>query len=297
MMLQSRHSKKLLRTKRTHSRSGMTLIEVVLALAVAGFLLAAATSFVVSISNIWAQRSQRNFFEDHVDGVTEFINATLQSAGTSIQINDNKNPSKQQQNGAEMIVQGAAEVSTEQDDTSIPIRKKDPPENLRYDANSESLMTNETSLRNRDSAPILWERLPGSANYEEPLLHFKLNHTPPLFVTESAQPNLDQVEVYLFFDSSKGLSVLWHSDLQEETKTVDDLRRTLISPYVKSLEYVYWDSRFEKWEIEKKPREAEDSTEQDYLLPRAIQLSFVYENETKMRTLTIPVTSYSTILF
>ena len=76
-MFQSSYSKKLLRTKRPHSRSGMTLIEVVLALAVAGFLLAAATSFVVSISNIWAERSLRNFFEDHVDGVTEFINAYL----------------------------------------------------------------------------------------------------------------------------------------------------------------------------------------------------------------------------
>ena len=296
-MLQSSHSKKLLRAKNSHSNSGVTLIEVLLALAIAGFLIAAATSFVVSISNIWAERSQRNFFEDHVDGVTEFINATLQSAGTSIQINDKKNSSEQQKNGVEMMIQGTAEITPQQNNPSIPVQKKDTIKNLRYDADSKGLMTNETSLRNRDSNPILWKRLPGSANYEEPLLHFKLNHTPPLFVSESPQPSLDQVEVYLFFDSSKGLSMLWHSILKEETETVDDLRRTLISPYIKSLEYVYWDSRFEKWEIEKKPRDAEDSTEQEYLLPRAIQLSFFYENEIKIRTLSIPVTSYSSILF
>ena len=297
MMLQSSHSKKLLRAKNSHSNSGVTLIEVLLALTIAGFLIAAATSFVVSISNIWAERSQRNFFEDHVDGVTEFINATLQSAGTSIQINDNKNSSEQQKNGVEMMIQGTAEITPQQNNASIPVQKKDTIKNLRYDADSKGLMTNETSLRNRDSNPILWKRLPGSANYEEPLLHFKLNHTPPLFVSEIPQPSLDQVEVYLFFDSSKGLSMLWHSILKEETETVDDLRRTLISPYIKSLEYVYWDSRFGKWEIEKKPRDAEDSTEQEYLLPRAIQLSFVYENEIKIRTLSIPVTSYSSILF
>ena len=296
-MLRCSHSKKFLRIKRTRSRSGMTLIEVVLALAVAGFLLTAATSFVVSISNIWAERSQRNFFEDHVDGVTEFINVMLLSAGAYIQINDNKNSSKQQQNGAEMNIQGTSDIPSEQNETFIASRKKDPQENLRYDSNSKGLMTNKTSLRNRDSTPIIWEQLPGSANYEEPLLHFKLNYTPPLFVSDSVQPSLDQVEVYLFFDSSKGLSMLWHSILQEKTETVEDLRRTLISPYVKSLEYVYWDSRFEKWEIEKKPREGENSTKREYLLPRAIQLSFVYENEIKMRTLTIPVTSYSTILF
>ena len=296
-MLRCSHSNRFVRIKRTRSCSGMTLVEVVLALAVAGFLLTAATSFVVSISNIWAERSQRNFFEDHLDGVTEFINAMLLSAGTYIQVNDNKNSSKQQQNGAEMNIQGTSDIPSEQNETFIASRKKDPQENLRYDSNSKGLMTNKTSLRNRDSTPIIWEQLPGSANYEEPLLHFKLNYTPPLFVTDSAQPSLDQVEVYLFFDSLKGLSVLWHSVLQEETETVDDLRRTLISPYVKSLEYVYWDSRFEKWEIEKKPREGENSSEREYLLPRAIQLSFVYGNETKMRTLTIPVTSYSTILF
>ena len=85
-MLRCSHSNKFLRIKRTRSRSGMTLIEVVLALAVAGFLLTAATTFVVSISNIWAERSQRNFFEDHVDGVTEFVNVMLRSAGTYIQV-------------------------------------------------------------------------------------------------------------------------------------------------------------------------------------------------------------------
>ena len=296
-MLQSSHSKKLLRAKNSHSNSGVTLIEVLLALTIAGFLVAAATSFVVSISNIWAERSQRNFFEDHVDGVTEFINATLQSAGTSIKINDSKNSSEQQKNDVDMMIQGTAEITPQQNNASIPVRKMDTIKNIRYNADSKGLMTNVTSLRNRDSKPILWKRLPGSANYEEPLLHFKLNHTPPLFVTEGPQPSLDQVEVYLFFDSSKGLSMLWHSILKEETETVEDLRRTLISPYIKSLEYVYWDSRFEKWEIEKKPRDAEDSSEQEYLLPRAIQLSFIYENETKIRTLSIPVTSYSSILF
>jgi Tfp pilus assembly protein PilW len=62
----------------------MTLIEVVLALAVAGFLLTAATSFVVSVSSIWSDRTQRHFFEDHVDGVTEFLRSALQTAGSSI---------------------------------------------------------------------------------------------------------------------------------------------------------------------------------------------------------------------
>ena len=171
-MLQSSHSKKLIRAKNSHPNSGVTLIEVLLALAITGFLIAAATSFVVYISNIWAERSQRNFFEDHVDGVTEFINATLQLAGASIQINDNKNSSEQQKNGVEMMIQGTAEITPQQNNASIPVQKKDTIKNLRYDADSKGLMTNETSLRNRDSNPILWKRLPGSAKYQEPILQY-----------------------------------------------------------------------------------------------------------------------------
>ncbi|MGB0259406.1 MAG: prepilin-type N-terminal cleavage/methylation domain-containing protein, partial [Coraliomargarita sp.] len=44
----------------TATRSGMTLIEVVLAIAVAGFVLASATTFLISVSNIWHERQNRH---------------------------------------------------------------------------------------------------------------------------------------------------------------------------------------------------------------------------------------------
>ena len=66
----------------------MSLLEVILAIAVAGFVLAAAVSMLVSISSIWSERSERHFFVDHVDGVTEFLNATFANAGVEIAIDD-----------------------------------------------------------------------------------------------------------------------------------------------------------------------------------------------------------------
>ena len=66
----------------------MSLLEVILAIAVAGFLLAAAVSLLVSISSIWSERSERHFFVDHVDGVTEFLNATFLNAGGEIAAGD-----------------------------------------------------------------------------------------------------------------------------------------------------------------------------------------------------------------
>ena len=62
----------------------MSLIEVVLAIAVAGFILTAATSFVVSVSSIWSTRAERHFFEDHVDGVMQFLQSSFDRAGIAI---------------------------------------------------------------------------------------------------------------------------------------------------------------------------------------------------------------------
>ena len=73
---------------RPSARAGMSLLEVILAIAVAGFVLAAAVSMLVSISSIWSERAERHFFVDHVDGVTEFLNATFATAGVGIVASD-----------------------------------------------------------------------------------------------------------------------------------------------------------------------------------------------------------------
>ena len=102
----------------------MSLIEVVLAIAVAGFVLASAVSLMVSVSSIWSERSERYFFVDHVDGVTEFLNATLATAGTEITANNSINDENENQD--------------EQDDSSLthsnekPIRWKRPPGFAKY---------------------------------------------------------------------------------------------------------------------------------------------------------------------
>ena len=69
---------------KSNPRTGMSLIEVVLAIAVAGFVLTAATSFVVSVSSIWGTRAERHFFEDHVDGVMQFLHTSFDRAGIAI---------------------------------------------------------------------------------------------------------------------------------------------------------------------------------------------------------------------
>lgn len=236
--------------------SGMTLLEVVLAVAVAGFVLSAATSFLVSISNIWAEREERYFFEDHVDGVNEFLKASFSNAGF--------------------------EIGSENDDASVD-----------EEADTETSEPSESLLQTTE-APISWKTTPGAAGYEEPLLHFTLNSAPPLLIGLDQSP-FTKVEVYLHHDESHGLSLLWFSNLQEEVEDLSDLRRTVISPLVKELRYIYWDEDFEKWEELTDPKEGEG--EEEYVLPRYLKLVFEHQEQTKERILAIPVPMQSALLF
>ena len=103
------------------------------------------------------------------------------------------------------------------------------------------------------------------------------------------------VEAFLYFDKDEGLSLLWFTQLQEDSEDLNDLRRTPISDLITKVEYVYWDERFEKWETETEPKEGEG--EEQYILPRFLKLTFEYQGETKERTLTIPVPPQSALIF
>jgi prepilin-type N-terminal cleavage/methylation domain-containing protein len=224
------------------SKAGMTMLEVILAIAVAGFVLAAAVSLLVSISSIWAERSQRHFFVDHVDGVTEFLNATFATAGT--------------------------EIATSEDSGG--------------------------SLLQTADEPIGWARPPGFSDSKEPLLNFKLTKAPPILVGIENAPLLG-LDTFLHFDRTEGLSLLWYSILQEEAEDLRDLRRTMISPLVTGIQYIYWDENFEKWETEDAPMEGDGDDQ--YILPRFITLTFEYESDTQERTFTIPVPSKSALIY
>ncbi len=256
------------------SKSGMSLLEVILAIAVAGFVLAAAVSLLVSISSIWSERAERHFFVDHVDGVTEFLNATFATAGVGISVSDSGSGS-----------------GTEDDNPTNPgdIVIQTP----NGKTNTEDTHSGGGLIGSSDE-PLAWARPPGFSDSKDPLLNFKLTKAPPLLVGLENAPLLG-LDVFLYFDDTEGLSLLWYSILQEETEDINDLRRTTISTLVTDIHYIYWDESFEKWEEEDEPMEGDGDDQ--YLLPRFIKLIFEYEGETQKRTLTIPVPSKSALIY
>jgi hypothetical protein len=267
--------------------AAFTLLEVILAVTIAGALLAGAATLMVSVTNAWLERQDRHFFEDHVDGVTEFLQASFSIAGTEIALGDEDG------SGGSTISETGNEIEADGSQVTVDISGNNNLEGGNsMEGNTES--TASSGLIRVSEDPIDWSQPPGFADYQEPLLHFKLRDTPPLLVQTENAPIIG-VEAFLHFEDDEGLSLLWYTPLQEDSEDLDDLRRTPLSDLVIKVEYVYWDERFEKWESETEPKEGEGDDQ--FILPRFIKLTFEYEGVTKERTLTIPVTSRNALIF
>ena len=271
----------------TRGVAAFTLLEVILAVAIAGALLAGAATLMVSVTNAWLERQDRHFFEDHVDGVTEFLQASFSIAGTEIALGDEDG------SGGSTMSETGNEIETDGSQVTVDISGNNNLESGNsMEGNTES--TTSSGLMRVSEDPIDWSQPPGFADYQEPLLHFKLRDTPPLLVQTENAPIIG-VEAFLHFEDDEGLSLLWYTPLQEDSEDLDDLRRTPLSNLVIKVEYIYWDERFEKWESETEPKEGEGDDQ--FILPRFLKLTFEFEAVTKERTLTIPVTSRNALIF
>lgn len=264
--------------------SAFTLLEVLLAITITGFVLAAAASMLVSVTNIWSNRQESNFFEDHVDGVTEFVQSCFTIAGTSISLSDSDSSSGSK----------GTDTGTENNGNTPKVSLEVSGNRTNGNGtNSKDSSSSGSSLLRRADDPIGWAQPPGSSDHEDPLINFKLKDTPPLLVNTDNAPVVG-IDAFLFFKKGEGLSLLWYSILQEEVEDENDLRRTLISPYITAVSYIYWDESFEKWEAEEDPQEGEDD---EFLLPRFIKITFEHDDISKERTISIPVPSRSALLF
>lgn len=268
--------------------NGFTLLEVILAVTIAGTLIAGAATIMVSVSNAWLDRQDRHFFEDHVDGVTEFLQACLSSAGTEIALDEAEDDSTT----ADPNATGEDTQQPEVGDVTVDITRTGDSGSGSTTDSTEA--TTGAGLMRVSEDPIGWAKPPGFADYQDPLLHFGLQDTPPLLILNENAPVVG-VQIFLHFEADEGLSLLWYTPLQEDSEDVDDLRRTPISDLITKIEYVYWDESFEKWESETEPKEGEGDDQ--FILPRFLKLTFEYLGETKERTLTIPVPSRSVLLF
>lgn len=271
---------------------GFTLLEVILAVTIAGALLAAAAALMVSVTSVWMDRQDRHFFEDHVDGVSEFLQACFSNAGSEIALGDEAGSgSGESDSGAGTAPADQVANTPNPGEVTVGISL---PENNGSRSSGSGEEATSTGLVRVSEEPVAWSKPPGYADYQDPLLHFALKDTPPLLIQTGDAPIIG-IQAFLHFEPDEGLSLLWYTPLQEESEDINDLRRTPISDLITQVEYIYWDQDFEKWETETEPKEGEG--DEQFILPRFLRLTFEYQDETKVRTLTIPVPSQSALIF
>lgn len=75
-----------MKTLKTQSRKGLTLVEILVAIAIMGTFMTLLSFHLVALSNLWLNRTDGDFFDQHVDGVVMFLNNALEASETSTEV-------------------------------------------------------------------------------------------------------------------------------------------------------------------------------------------------------------------
>ena len=259
----------------------MTLIEVVIAIAISGFIIFAAVSFFVSITDIWSKREQRYAFHEHVDGVTQFLKSNFCSA----QVIPNETTFFQNT------------VSPQTNTRNSSVETKPGTINIQTASSNNQSIGSGTSTNNapQSATNIFWQNPEFNQISDDPLLSFQIrNNTPLLTNTYGVMPI--ENTLYLYFDPDEGLSVVHTSSLNKDIESEEDYQRTMLSPYVKQMKYIYWDIESKTWESLDEPM-INPNNEFDYLIPNFLKLSFEYQETQIERIIPIPKQSKHLILY
>ncbi len=95
---------------------------------------------------------------------------------------------------------------------------------------------------------------------------------------------LPDVALSLGLEERAGLRLHWRSRL-EQVETLDAPRRLILSPFVTSLSWEYYDENFRRWETLEEPKRETDGT---YPLPVRLKLGFTHGKLALTRIIDIP---------
>ncbi|MGF1448094.1 MAG: PilW family protein [Opitutales bacterium] len=210
---------KPLRAATGRARSGFTLIEVVVGIAIGGLVLYGMATAVFVVQKLYFDVLNEPFYEEHMQSVNSFMNYAFSSA------------------------------DVQADDSSEP---------------------NPLTGEEGDVATVTFRELPGAGFGDDALISFYLPGDLPILRTlETDEPPFGQVTGYLHFDDDAGLLLFWHGAADDPDED-PDIYQLLISPYVTGVEYCYYDSEDESWDIQDEPEEDGDV----FQLPTYLRLTF-----------------------
>ena len=209
-------------------RGAFSLIEVLLAMSIAGIVMTAVCAMLFNMVSIMESFENDNPFVSHVDRVEKFLTSRIAASRFA----------------------GAADTD------------------LRGTALSQDLN-------------ISYSRPPDANTSDNLRLCFGVSDDHPLFV--SSKSITSEKVCWLDLSEDEGLSLLWCFARKEDTLMEDSERpvyRTKISPYVKSIEYLYYYADGFGWTWETEIKEGSDAAKQ---LPTLIKLEFEHGTEKAVR--------------
>lgn len=107
------------------------------------------------------------------------------------------------------------------------------------------------------SAGVAIKEVADGLGSTEPRLSFLLGDAGRL--ADWPEAPLPDVDFSLYVDPEKGLALQWQSRL-EINRDRTDLHDTILSPFVKSLAYEYYDADLKTWKLEEEPVHEEGGT-------------------------------------
>jgi prepilin-type N-terminal cleavage/methylation domain-containing protein len=275
-------------------RRAFTLMEMLLAIAITGLLIGAASYLLVSLSTIWTLRTNEDSFEEHADGVTNFIQKALdESYGHYQPTLTSKNDASSSSDKPDSD-DSADSSKSQQDKTSTTATDKDATTASGKDTTTAS--GNEKISGVWNNSGLTLEKIVSNDQAAAPSIHFRFFQFPPA-LGETNPPTEMGVEAWLGFDEKRGIYIVWKDVWSiQETVVTDErdlLRTSLLSSYVKRIDYIYWESDRKAWLEYPQVHD----TNNVYTMPDFIRLTFDDHGRITTRLIHIPKSEMEMPLF
>lgn len=228
--------------------AGFTLLEILIAIVIGATLLTAAINFALSMGELWGAGSEVRLFDQHVRGVTRFLENILAQA----------EPPPTETEGGSAGQPGIADEAT------------------RAGGNQN----------NEEAAPVIWEKPRSRQLGGDELLTFELAESPGVFAWPE-QP-LPFVVCSLRLDPREGLFLLWKSRIEVDFADGEPRALRLSPFVTAINYFYYEASTTgarSSWEQTDQPRTA---TGGGLEVPQRVRLTFEYKGMTRTTELVIP---------
>ena len=246
----------------SRSRKGFTLVEILMAVCVAALLMTAASYLVMSFTNIWTKRTDEDAFEEHADGVTDFVQMALDESCSRYQPK------------WKAAADGSPRHSRKKGDTTA--------------GDTDTAADTATSSSDTwTNAGVAMKKIDENDSLNPPLVHFNFFTMPPA-LGAGLPPGTPGVEAWLKFDTRHGLFIVWKDVWSiQETALTDEkelLRASPISPMVTRIDYIYWQTDTKVWKEYEEPHDFAGT----YTLPDFLRLTFTEGDRSVTRIVRIP---------